>query len=154
LKPFVFSLGKVRDYKEQMLDKEKACLAALQRRREEILHKLRELSAYIEEKNQDLQELQNEGAYMSEITSLRYIIENSEEQKAAVEVLLKKATEAVKIQREKVICLSQELSGLDKLKEKKREEHRYLEGKESQELILEHLTTQISFCDQKFAASK
>jgi len=148
LKPFVFSLGRVRDYKEQLLDGEKTRLAVLRRRREEVLKRLLELVACIEEKNKQLQELQNEGAYMSDITSLCYIIETAKQQKEATEVMLEKTTEAVEIQRQKVICLSQELSGFDKLKEKKLEEHRYLESKESRELILEHLTTQIAFGEQ------
>lgn len=74
MKPFVFSLERVRDYKEQLLDREKIRLAALRRRREEILKRLTELNTYIEEKNQELQRLQDEGAYVSEINSLCFII--------------------------------------------------------------------------------
>ena len=154
MKPFVFSLARVRDYTEQLLDGEKTRLAALRRRREEILQRLRELIEYIAEKNEELQKLQNEGAYVSEITSLCYIIENAKHQKEAMEASLEKATRAVEMQRQKVISLSQELSGFDKLKERKLEEHKYLESQESQQLILEHLTTQIAFGGQGFAASK
>lgn len=154
MKSFVFSLGRVRDYKEQLLDGEKTRLAALRRRREEIARRLTELLDYIAEKNGQLQSLQNEGAYVCELTSLCYIIENAKRQKQAAESALKKATEAVETQRQKVIGLSQELSGFDKLKEKKYEEHRYLESKESRELVLEHLTTQIAFGEQLLTASK
>lgn len=61
---------------------------------------------------------------------------------------LNKATEAVEMQRQKVIGQSQELNGFDRLKEKKLEEHKYLEMQESREIILEHLTTQIAFGGQ------
>ncbi|HHU05416.1 MAG TPA: hypothetical protein GXZ65_02900 [Clostridiales bacterium] len=148
MKPFVFSLERVRDYKEQLLDREKIRLAALRRRREEILKRLTELNTYIEEKNQELQRLQDEGAYVSEINSLCFIIENAKEQREAALAALNKATEAVEMQRQKVIGQSQELNGFDRLKEKKLEEHKYLEMQESREIILEHLTTQIAFGGQ------
>lgn len=148
MKPFVFSLERVRDYKEQLLDREKIRLAALRRRREEILKRLTELNTYIEEKNQELQRLQDEGAYVSEINSLCFIIENAKEQREAALDALNKATEAVEMQRQKVIGQSQELNGFDRLKEKKLEEHKYLEMQESREIILEHLTTQIAFGGQ------
>ena len=145
MKPFVFPLERVRDYKEQLLQGEKIRLAELRRRREEILRRIEELSAYIEEKNRQLQRMQEEGAYVSEIISLRFMIENAAEQREAALAELNRATAEVELQRQKVIGLSQELNGFDRLKERKLEEYRYLEAQESREQILEHLTTQIAF---------
>ena len=145
MKPFVFPLERVRDYKEQLLEGEKIRLAELRRRREEILRRIEELSAYIEEKNRQLQRMQEEGAYVSEIISLRFMIENAAEQREAALAELNRATAEVELQRQKVIGLSQELNGFDRLKERKLEEYRYLEAQESREQILEHLTTQIAF---------
>jgi len=141
----VFPLERVRDYKEQLLEGEKIRLAELRRRREEILRRIEELSAYIEEKNRQLQRMQEEGAYVSEIISLRFMIENAAEQREAALAELNRATAEVELQRQKVIGLSQELNGFDRLKERKLEEYRYLEAQESREQILEHLTTQIAF---------
>jgi len=144
----VFSLERVRDYKEQLLDREKMHLAELRRRREELIKRLTEINACIESKNRELQRLQDEGAYVSEITPLCFVIENAKDQREAILAALKKATEAVEFQRQKVISLSQELNGFDRLKEKKYEEYKYLEMQENREIILEQVTTQLAFGGQ------
>lgn len=90
MKPFVFSLERVRDYKEQLLDREKMHLAELRRRREELIKRLTEINACIESKNRELQRLQDEGAYVSEITPLCFVIENAKDQREAILAALKR----------------------------------------------------------------
>lgn len=144
MKPFVFPLKKIRDYKDQMLEKEQAELAALQRALHRLEQKAAALRVYLREKNEQLRQRQTEGVCLSELCAMQILIEAAERQAEETEQERRRAEAAVRAQLAVVLRLSQEISGLDKLEEKKREEHRYLLAKEYAEEILEQLTMRLS----------
>lgn len=144
MKPFVFPLKKIRDYKDQMLEKEQAELAALQRALHRLEQKAAALRVYLGEKNEQLRQRQTEGVCLSELCAMQILIEAAERQAEETEQERRRAEAAVRAQLAVVLRLSQEISGLDKLEEKKREEHRCLLAKEYAEEILEQLTMRLS----------
>ena len=144
MKTFHFPLKRVRDYKEQLLDKEKAVLVQLQRERDEIAARIAQTDRYILEKNQELQHRQTVGISVNEALSLRYLIEAAQAQRTQLELQLQQAILAVEQQLKVVIGLSQELSGMDKLRDKQYEEYQQLAAKEAQEEILEHIAMKSS----------
>lgn len=145
MKPFYFSLEKVRDYQDQLLNKEKSVLVTLKQQQKNLENEIKSLYIYIAKKRSVLDIKQREGITMAEICSMQLIIDAACEQVKEAEIRLKAAKQAVEKQLEAVIDISRKISGLDKLKEKKFEEHKYLQGKEDQQQILELLTTKISY---------
>lgn len=137
MKRFSFSLQKLLDYKEQMLETERivladmhAILAGLTAEREKMLGQR-------EERRQLLQQLSAEGISAMEmethknyLTALDFTIQQKERQIAL-------QRQAIARQMEKLREAKQEVSTIEKLKERKREEYDHLAQKEEERLIEE-----------------
>lgn len=139
MKSFHFPLQRIRDYKEQLLDKEKATLVQLQRERDIIAAHIYHTDQYIAQTQHELQDRQTTGISVSDARSLRYLIEAAQAHRAELEQQIKLAIHAVEQQLKVVIALSQDISGMDKLRDKQLEEYQQLAAKEAQEEILEHI---------------
>lgn len=149
---YTFSLNKVRNYKSQVLDKEKRKLAVLQKRRDEISEKIAALGRFRNEKNAELDLKARNGALVSELISCSFIIENARLQLQVLLSELKKAEEEMETQRQVVLSVYQEKTGMDKLEEKQAEEYRILAARSIQNEVLQNISNQISFAsssDQK-----
>jgi flagellar FliJ protein len=141
---FKFSLNRVRNYKSQVLDKEKKVLGTLQRKRDEILEKVETLEKYRDDKIAELSLKQQKGATMSELLSFNYLIENARLQIQAALLELYKAEEEVEAQRQVVITVYQEKTGMDKLEEKQVEEYRLLEAKSAENEIMQVISNRMA----------
>lgn len=144
MEAFKFSLNRVRNYKSQVLDKEKKVLGTLQRKRDEILEKVETLEKYRDDKIAELSLKQQKGATMSELLSFNYLIENARLQIQAALLELYKAEEEVEAQRQVVITVYQEKTGMDKLEEKQVEEYRLLEAKSAENEIMQVISNRIA----------
>lgn len=129
MKSFEFSLERIRNYKIQVLDKEKKTLGNHKRRRDEISEKICALEKFRDEKTNQVLQKQLEGVSMGELLSLNYLIENTRKQIALLQIELYKAEEIIEAQRKIVLAIYQEKTGMDKLEEKQTEEYRLLEAK-------------------------
>ncbi len=141
--PFIFTLARMRGYKQQILDKEKNTLRRLQKRKEEIRLEIEMLQEHIRRKTNELREKQRVGMHSSELSTYKFYIENAKLQIEENKKLLIKAELEVEHQLQVVVTASQEVSALDKLEEKQLEEYRLLENKENELKILEYVTTSI-----------
>ena len=137
MKAFEFSLERIRNYKIQVLDKEKKILGNLKRRRDEIAEKIYALEKFVEEKKAQMQVKQIEGVSMSELASMNFLIESSRKQIEVLQIELRKADEVVEAQRKIVLSVYQEKTGMDKLEEKQAEEYRLLEAKATESEIMQ-----------------
>ncbi|MGI5986369.1 MAG: flagellar export protein FliJ [Oscillospiraceae bacterium] len=144
MEAFKFSLNRVRNYKSQVLDKEKKVLGTLQRKRDEILEKVETLEKYRDDKIAELSLKQQKGATMSELLSFNYLIENARLQIQAALLELYKAEEEVEAQRQVVITVYQEKTGMDKLEEKQVEEYRLLEAKSAENEIMQVISNRMA----------
>ncbi|NLT64566.1 MAG: flagellar export protein FliJ [Clostridiales bacterium] len=144
MEAFKFSLNRVRNYKSQVLDKEKKVLGTLQRKRDEILEKVETLEKYRDDKIAELSFKQQKGATMSELLSFNYLIENARLQIQAALLELYKAEEEVEAQRQVVITVYQEKTGMDKLEEKQVEEYRLLEAKSAENEIMQVISNRMA----------
>lgn len=140
MQAFVFSLARMRGYKEQLLDKEKNTLARLHRKRDEIQLEIEQLERCRAEQSAQMQAKQRAGMDAAGLSSYRFLMENSRLQLEDLRASLVRAQAEAQGQLKIVIAASQELSALDKLEEKQREEYRLLEKKESEEAVLEYVT--------------
>ncbi len=143
MKPFVFSLERMYNYKEQVFDKEKNELASLRKIRNDIEDEIDNLKWHKEHKRAEMNEMANGGMKAFELQSYKFYLENIDMQIKERNIALKKAEEAVAKQLEIVKMISVEISGLEKLEGKQKEEHRKKSSKENEVQILEYITTKI-----------
>ena len=144
MEAFKFSLNRVRNYKSQVLDKEKKVLGMLQRKRDEIIERINSLERYRDDKIDELRLKQQKGASMSELSSYNYLIENARIQIKAARIELLKAEEEIEAQRQVVISVYQEKTGMDKLEEKQVEEYRLLEAKSEENEIMQVISNRMA----------
>ncbi len=136
MKSFQFSLAKMRNYKEQVLEKEKTTLRHLQAERTRIETEIENLENSRRQREEEFKSSKN-GLMANELRLYKFHSENTRLQLNNLYEELKKAELRVDAQIKVVVNASQEVSGLDKLEEKQLEEYKYLEAKEAQEEILE-----------------
>ena len=144
MEAFKFSLNRIRNYKSQVLDKEKKVLGILQRKREEIIDKIKSLERYRDDKIDELSLKQQKGASMSELSSYNYLIENARVQIRAALIELQRTEEEIEAQRQVVISVYQEKTGMDKLEEKQAEEYRMLEAKNKENEIMQVISNRMA----------
>ncbi|MEA4896243.1 MAG: flagellar FliJ family protein [Oscillospiraceae bacterium] len=140
MKKFEFSLERIRNYKTQILDKEKKTLGNLNRRKDEIVDRIHSLENFRDEKTEQLTRRQIEGVSMMELVSLNYLIESTRKQIDALLIELERAEEIAEAQRKVVVSIYQEKTGMDKLEEKQLEEYRLLEAKTNEGELMQAIT--------------
>ncbi len=143
MKQFVFSLDKMRGYREQVLDKEKQTLSRLRAKEQEIEEQKTKIEEYRIELNEEFKKKQETGLMAAELATYGFMFDNTLKQITELQKALIRATEAVEIQRNVVVSASQGVSVLDKLEERQREEYMYKLNKEVENDISELVNTSI-----------
>lgn len=139
MKKFEFSLGRILDYKDQVLETEKNTLMQLNQKLARIEAAIKSLQWEFSDLNDTMQEETKKGitmpklrGYEYQMQSVRRLLREREDDKKLAELL-------VASQLKVVIAASQEVSGLDKLEEKQREEYRIMEAKVDETAISEYV---------------
>ena len=121
MKKFEFSLQKMQRYKQQILDKEKALLAALQSKRDKIKAEIEDLELFLVEQSRKLQGKQMQGMSAADLAGHNFIVQNTRTRLEALQA-------------------SQEVKSIDKLEEKKLEEYHLEASRAENEERMEMLT--------------
>ncbi|MCL1848457.1 MAG: flagellar FliJ family protein [Clostridiales bacterium] len=145
MKPFVFTLERMRDYKTQVLDTEKNTLGVLLKRLADIEEKIRLCTIFRHDKQEEMQTKQREGSTMRELEECKFYLENTRRQLEDLEEERIIAAQEVEVQRQIVIKASQDVTSLDKLEERQLEEYHILETRDNEKNIQEHVITQLSY---------
>ena len=145
MKPFVFSLERMRDYKTQVLESEKNTLMALLAKLREIEEKIKTCQSFRQQKRDELQAKQVVGMNMKEMEEYKYYLDNMGRQLESLEIDRERAAMEVERQRRIVIKADQDVTSLDKLEEKQLDEYRVLETRHNEVLIQEHVINQIAY---------
>ena len=140
MKKFEFTLGRMLDYKDQLLDKEKNGLMQLRKQKEKIDNKIQSLQNDFSTLNDSLVEKSKKGISVNEIQCFNFQMENIRKQIKQLKLEQAAMASAVERQLQVVIALSQEVTGLDKLQEKQLEEYKYLQNKADELVISEYIT--------------
>ena len=140
MKPYEFSLERIRSYKVQVLDKEKKTLGNLKGKRDEIAERLCALESFFNDNTAQLQKKQCEGVSMGELASLNFLIEHTRNRIELLQYELIKAEEVVEAQRKVVLTIYQEKTGMDKLEERQVEEYRLLEAKATESEVMQAIS--------------
>ncbi len=144
-KAFHFSLKRIQQFKEQILESEKSKLSMLNRERLELVNRKRTLLSFLEDKERELRERSADGTLTASVLSgLRFYRENTMNQIQDTDREIEQLDIKIEEQKQRVILASQELQGLDKLEEKQLEEYKKSEAKDFENQIAEGLVNKLS----------
>ncbi len=142
MKNYVFSLKKIRDYKEQMLNKEKNTLLGLRNEKmgleQQKEHLFDELKSITAKYNADMAR----GTTVMKLKLFQYSRESIVREQQELDKQMKFLDTYIERQRKVVVKLSQELTGYDKLEEKQFTEYTKKAAKETENFIEEFVSFQ------------
>jgi len=131
----------MKGYKDSILEREKSTLLRLRKERDRIQMRIQDLQNDFRVVNAELKDRTLQGISVVEMRSYRFQIENIHQQIKDLEVELERMEERVELQLRIVVNASQEVAGLEKLREKQLEEYNRLASKEENETIEEFVST-------------
>lgn len=137
MKRFEFSLEKMLDYKDQVLRDEKNRLAELRQKLDYLIQTLNSLREEFAKCNNELNEKTREGVAPQEVLLRKSYLNALNERIKMQTQQVKFAQARVNDQMTVVVKVSQDISTLEKLKERQYEEYLLEESKELQLLIEE-----------------
>lgn len=144
MKKFRFTLEKLKDYREQVLQTQKNSLGRLRQELNEINNEVDELKRVLTVKNGELISLYNRGAVSFEISvHKRFIIGIQQEVKVKKQLAVIKEKE---IEKQLVVVMeaTKDVKTLDNLEDKQLDEYKKQETKEN-ELFIEEFVANSSF---------
>ena len=140
MKKFKFTLGRMLDYKDQLLDEEKNKLALLRKKKQEIDDHIESLLRELDKISVTMRQEQERGitafqllSYESQRTNIRRQIEQLKKEQALAKLEVKRQVQVV-------VQATQQVSKLDKLQDKQLEEYRKMVMK-AEELEIEEFVS-------------
>lgn len=140
MKKFKFSLERMLNYQEQLLQREKNIMAQMMEEKNSLERKKESLEGQMEEIHRQMNQDFHKGTTIFKIRSYTTLDNNARRQREDIMKHLKMVEQEIEKQRTAVVSASQEVSKLEKLKEKQLEEYRYAEAKELEEQVCEHIS--------------
>lgn len=125
MKKFQFSLSSMLNYKDALLNKEKNMLLQLRARQIAIEEKIERSEKQLLVLETEMKTKAMRGMTMRELKTFEFHLQNARGLLKQLGIELARARDDVEEQRRLVVGLSQEVSGLEKLGEKQREEYNY-----------------------------
>lgn len=144
MKKYEFSLKRIKDYKYQMLSREKNVLAGLRMERRGLEDRIDELDLEYQKINEEMHENFQSGMTVSQINIYEFRKNGVREEKRVVLKRMGLLDISIERQQKKVATLKQETSGFDKLEEKQLEEYIAAVNKEQEDIIAEFVSTSYS----------
>ncbi len=142
MKKFEFTLEKMLAYKEQLLEKEKNTLMQLRTEQRRITDSIQRLELQFSEINRELQEITRQAVDAEKIKGHRFQLDNTRHQLRQLRIELQQAEVAVQRQVGVVLAITQEVEGMEKLREKQWEEYNHAQAKNEELTIAELVNTQ------------
>lgn len=144
MKKFEFTLDKIRNYRQQILDREKNTLGALRSQLSMLEKQLEEIKVRLNEASEKLREMYSGGVTVTDISvHKRYITTLQQEIRLCQQAIRNKEKE-IENQLQVVVAATQEVSKLEKLEDKQLEEYNHLAQKE-EELFIEEFVSNSAF---------
>jgi len=145
MKSFTFSLERMREYRNQVLDTEKNILMVLHKRLFEIEENIRLCEIFRRQKQEEIRGKQLQGSTMRELEECKFYLENTRKQLEALEEERIQAALEVERQRKVVLKASQDVTSLDKLEERQLEEYHFLEARDNEKVLQEQVIRQLVY---------
>ncbi|MCI9509141.1 MAG: flagellar export protein FliJ [Angelakisella sp.] len=144
MKKFEFSLRHMRDYRERLLDEEKGTLQRRKAERDQIENDIARLEGDFAALSRKMQEKAEKGTTVIELRKLIAQMDNVRLQIQDLEKALVKAEQRVEKQMDVVVEANKEVTKLDKLEEKQREEYRHQVSKAEEDRIDEFVSQNLT----------
>lgn len=140
MKKFEFTLKKMQNYQEQVLQKEKNTMGQLQARRNELAACQEEIKIQLQDIHWEMDREIKKGTTIYRINTFTMMIKNGKTHLEDLKRQIRVLETEIEEQRKIVVEASKEVSKLTKLEEKQREEYRQAVAKEEQENVLEYIS--------------
>lgn len=140
MKKFRFSLAKLKEYREKVLDSEKTTLSIMRRELVELEGELAALIELIDIKHDELRLEMLAGTTPLEISTRKRYITAKKQELYLKRVEIGEKEKQIEKQLRRVIEATQDVSVLEKLEESQLEEYRAAELKENEQFIEEFVT--------------
>lgn len=144
MKKFNFSLQKMYDYKKQILESEKNILMSLRREKNEYEARIQELNIKMDEVREKSNEEMLKGTVASRLMFYSMQIDGIKREKTQIKYQINITEMKIEKQRRKVVALSQDVSGLEKLEEEQKAEYNHLAAKENETSIEEFISFKLT----------
>lgn len=143
MKKFQFSLSKVLDYKDQVLEKEKNHLANLHAKKARVDQCIDNFQAEFEAVNQRFMKETAQGISVIQIKTFEFQLQSIRLQIKQLKNEQNALAQSIEKQIQVVIQASQEVTGLDKLEEKQRMEYNIEQAKGHEAQIAEFVSSRL-----------
>lgn len=140
MKKFTFSLQKMYDYKKQILESEKNMLMSFRREKNELELRMQQLADKLDEIRVASNSEMSRGTTASKLMFYSMQMEGIKREQTQTKYQINLAEMKIEKQRRKVVALSQDVSGLEKLEEQQIAEYNHLLAKESENSIEEFIS--------------
>lgn len=137
---FEFSLTRMLSYKEQIQESEKNKLAELNIVKNDILNKIDDVQNNYKVISHEMSEAQKNGISLNLLKNYTFQLQNSREYTKQLVRELAIAQKAVDEQLDVLVIATQEVEGLNKLKEKQYEDFLYEENKKEELVVSEFVS--------------
>jgi flagellar FliJ protein len=142
MKKFEFSLEKLQNYKEQILESEKNALGILRKELSDLENDLDLLVKLIDSKHDELEYIMLSSVTPADFAARKRFITFKQQESHELRRVIALKEEDVEAQLQVVIEATKEVNTLEKLEERQFEEHRYAEMKEEELFIEEFVSNQ------------
>ena len=144
MKKFAFSLQKMYDYKKQILEAEKNTLMGLRREKNEMENRIDELSQIMDDIRIRSQEEIAKGTTASRLMFYSMQMDGIKREQTQIKYQINLMDMKIEKQRRKVVTLSQDVFGLEKLRDEQKAEYDHLAVKENESTLEEFLSFKLT----------
>ena len=145
IKRFQFTLDKLKGYKEQVLSKEKGDLAALRAQQAKYAAEQARVQAELDEANEEFLRKSGSGMTIMEMTLFKEYLNSLSDQIRELEKKIQLEEEKIKFQTKVVVEANKDVSSLEKLEDKQREEYNFKVAKAEEQFIEEYVSNSVYF---------
>lgn len=144
MKKFAFSLQKMYDYKKQILESEKNMLMSLRREKTEYENRIEQLADTMNRIRMKSGEEISRGTTASKLMFYSMQMDGIKREQTQLKYQINLMDMKIEKQRRKVVTLSQDVFGLEKLREEQKAEYNHLAAKENEASIEEFLSFKLT----------
>ena len=145
IKRFQFTLDKLKGYKEQVLSKEKGDLAALRAQQAKYAAEQAKVQAELDEANEEFLRKSGSGMSIMEMTLFKEYLNSLSDQIRELERKIQLEEEKIKFQTKVVVEANKDVSSLEKLEDKQREEYNFKVAKAEEQFIEEYVSNSVYY---------
>ena len=138
-------MDKLKGYKEQVLSKEKGDLAALRAQQAKYAAEQAKVQAELDEANEEFLRKSGSGMTIMEMTLFKEYLNSLSDQIRELEKKIQLEEEKIKFQTKVVVEANKDVSSLEKLEDKQREEYNFKVAKAEEQFIEEYVSNSIYY---------